>query len=253
VSGLLQGRRALVTGAANGIGRAVVTRLVEEGARVGAVDVETEALEALAGEFGADKVLALMADVRDEAALQAATDAVVATWGGLDALVANAGIEPIAEDDFLHDLDAGVLRRVVDVNLVGMALTCKQGLRAMLDTGAGAIVCTASPTGLYGGAPSEAAYSIAKGGVTALVRVIASGYASRGIRANAVVPGFTDTRANTPVFDDPKALEEALAAIPLARVGTPAEVASVVSFLLSDEAAYVTGAIWAADGGATAI
>jgi NAD(P)-dependent dehydrogenase (short-subunit alcohol dehydrogenase family) len=167
-------------------------------------------------------------------------------------VVANAGIEPIAEDGYLHEVDARVLRRVVDVNLVGMALTCKHGLIAMLERG-GAVVCTASPTGLYGGAPEEAAYSIAKGGVTALVRVIASGYASYGIRANAVVPGFTDTRANKVVFDDPGVLEQVLATIPLGRAGTPDEVAAVIAFLASSDAAYVTGAVWTADGGATAI
>jgi len=251
VNGRLDGRRAIVTGAANGIGRAVARRFVAEGAQVGAVDVEREPLETLAGELGT-ALLALPADVTDEAAVSDAVSRSVEAFGGLDIVVANAGIEPIADDDYLHELDAAVLRRVVDVNLVGMAITCKHGLQAMLD-GGGAVVCTASPTGLYGGAPEEAAYSIAKGGVTALVRVIASGYARYGIRANAVVPGFTDTRANKVVFDDAAFLEEVLQTIPLGRAGTPEEVAAVVTFLASTESAYVTGAIWAADGGATAI
>ena len=251
MNGRLDGRRAIVTGAANGIGRAVARRFVAEGARVGAVDVEREPLETLAGELGT-ALLALPADVTDEAAVSDAVSRSVEAFGGLDIVVANAGIEPIADDDYLHELDAAVLRRVVDVNLVGMAITCKHGLQAMLD-GGGAVVCTASPTGLYGGAPEEAAYSIAKGGVTALVRVIASGYARYGIRANAVVPGFTDTRANKVVFDDAAFLEEVLQTIPLGRAGTPEEVAAVVTFLASTESAYVTGAIWAADGGATAI
>ena len=248
----LQGRRAVVTGAANGIGRAIARRFVEEGARVGAIDIEGDSLDCLVEELGSAAVVALSVDVTDEEALAAAFASAAETFGGLDIVVANAGIEPIDQDDFLHDLDASVLRRVVDVNLIGMALTCKHGLRAML-VSCGALVCTASPTGLYGGAPEEAAYSIAKGGVTALVRVIASGYARYGIRANAVVPGFTDTRANKVVFDDPDVLEQVLQTIPLARAGTPDEVASVVVFLASEESSYVTGAIWAADGGATAI
>lgn len=252
MSSRFKGRAAVVTGAANGIGRAVTRRLIEDGARVGALDIEQEPLEQLAAELGEDSILALTADVADEAALASAFATVSSAFGSVDIVVANAGIEPIADDDYLHDLDGAVLRRVVDVNLVGMALTCKHGLRSMLD-GGGAIVCTASPTGLYGGAPEEAAYSIAKGGVTALVRVIASGYARHGIRANAVVPGFTDTRANKVVFDDPGVLNEVLATIPLGRAGTPEEVAAVVAFLASDEAGYVTGAVWVADGGATAV
>jgi NAD(P)-dependent dehydrogenase (short-subunit alcohol dehydrogenase family) len=248
----LEGRAAVVTGAANGIGLAVARRLLAEGARVGALDVEQESLDQLSAELASDNLHVLGADVRNEEALAAAFATASEALGRIDIVVANAGIEPIAEDDYLHDLEASVLRRVVDVNLVGMALTCKHGLRAMLEHG-GAVVCTASPTGLYGGAPEEAAYSIAKGGVTALVRVIASGYARYGIRANAVVPGFTDTRANKVVFDDPQLLEQVLETIPLRRAGSPEEVASVIAFLVSDEAAYVTGAVWAADGGATAI
>jgi NAD(P)-dependent dehydrogenase (short-subunit alcohol dehydrogenase family) len=252
VSRRLEGRTAVITGAANGIGRSVTRRFIEEGARVGALDIEQESLDHLLEELGRDCLLALNADVTDEAELAAAFASVVNAFGGVDIVIANAGIEPIADDDYLHELEARVLRRVVDVNLVGMALTCKHGLRTMLERG-GTVVCTASPTGLFGSAPEEAAYSIAKGGVTALVRVIASGYARYGIRANAVVPGFTDTRANKVVFDDPQLLDQVLETIPLRRAGAPEEVASVVAFLASDEAAYVTGAVWAADGGATAI
>lgn len=248
----LEGRRALVTGAANGIGRAVAVRLLADGARVAALDIEQAALEGLSREIASEDLRVFTADVSDESTLAAAVDALEADWGGLDIVVANAGVEPIDLDSELLQLDAAVLRRVVDVNLVGMALTCKQGLRAMLRSG-GAIVCTASPTGLYGVAPEEAAYSIAKGGVIALMRVIASGYAQRGIRANAVVPGFTDTRANVSVFEDDALLEQVLETIPLGRAATPEEVAAIISFLASDEASYVTGAVWAVDGGITAI
>ena len=133
MSARLDGRRAIVTGAANGIGRAVAARLVAEGARVGALDVEQGPLEDLVQELGAEAVRIFTLDVTDEDAVSAAVDTLVGEWGGLDIVVANAGIEPIDQDAHLHLLDASVLRRVVDVNLVGMALTCKHGLRAMLD------------------------------------------------------------------------------------------------------------------------
>jgi 3-oxoacyl-[acyl-carrier protein] reductase len=242
-----------VTGAAHGIGRAVTQRLLAEGARVAAIDVDSGALDSWVAQAASADLRAFTADVSDEPSIASAVDAAVTEWGGLDIVVAVAGIEPIDSDAYLHELDADVLRRVVDVNLIGMALTCKHALRALRAAGGGAVVCIASPTGLYGVAPEEAAYSIAKGGVTALTRVIASGYAGDRIRANAVVPGFTDTRANKVVFDDPVVLEQVLGTIPLGRAGTPDEVAAVVSFLASSEAAYVTGAIWAADGGMTAI
>ena len=139
------------------------------------------------------------------------------------------------------------------MNLVGLFLTCKHGLRSLLETGGGAVVCTASPTGLLGIGPEEAGYSISKSGAVGLTRVIASGYADRGIRANAVVPGLTATRVNLPLLDNPELLAEVVKAIPLGRAGRPEEVAAVIAFLASDEASYVTGSVWAADGGLMAI
>src|SRR5262245_14055050 len=247
-------RRVLVTGAANGIGRAAALRFLGEGARVAALDVEADALERLSAEAGArDRLLPLGASVTDEPAVGAAVDRVVSAWGGLDVVVANAAIEPIGEDNYLHQLDAAVLRRIVEVNLVGLTLTCKHGVRALLATGGGAVVVTASPTGLYGVVPEEAAYSISKSGGVGLTRVIAAAYGAKGIRANAVIPGVIDTRANRPLHENPQLMAAALRAVPLARMGSPDEVAAVISFLASDEASYVTGALWTADGGLTAV
>jgi 3-oxoacyl-[acyl-carrier protein] reductase len=247
------GRRMFVTGAAHGIGRATVLRLLGEGGRVFAVDIDAEALALLRDEAGGESLRVRRADVTREADLAAAVSDAVEAWGGLDAIVANAAVEPVAEDAPVHELDAATLRRIVDVNLVGLTLTCKHGLRALLAAGGGSVVCTASPTGLYGVAPDEAAYSISKSGAVGLTRVIAAGYASRRIRANAVVPGFTDTRVNAFVIRDPGLLADALRGVPLGRPGSPDEVASVISYLASDEASYVTGAVWAADGGLTAV
>jgi NAD(P)-dependent dehydrogenase (short-subunit alcohol dehydrogenase family) len=249
-----EGRRVLVTGAANGIGRAVTLRFLDEGASVAGIDIEAAALAQLETDASAgERLLALHADVNDEQALADAVSSASVAWGGLDVVVANAAIEPISRDALLHELDGDVLRHIVDVNLVGMALTCKYGVRALLSSGGGSVICTASPTGLFGVAPDEAGYSISKSGAVGITRVLAAGYAGQGIRANAVIPGFTDTRMNKPVFEDEQLLTDILRTIPLGRAGTPDEVASVIAYLASDEASYVTGAIWAVDGGMTAV
>jgi len=169
---------------------------------------------------------------RDEAAVRAA--------------VSRLGIEyPV-----LVDSELDVWRETIDVNLTGIFLTCKHGLRALLAQGGGAVVCTCSPTGLFGCAPAYDAYSASKAGVYGLVRVLAADYAP-AIRVNGVVPGYTDTPMTSWVTPDEH--EALLRTIPMRRAGRADEVAAVMSFLASDEASYTTGAVWAADGGMTAI
>jgi len=253
MGGRLEGRRAIVTGAGNGIGWAVALKLAAEGARVGCIDVNQAAAAQVAAAIGeaAGAAVALAADVADEAQVERAVTEAEEAFGGLDMVVANAGILLAGQDDRADRLDVGVWRRVLDVNLTGMFLTCKHGIRALLRNGAGAVVCTASPTGLFGLAPGLDAYSSSKAGVYGLIRVLANDYAAEGIRVNGVIPGYTDTPMND--YVERPAHERLIATIPLRRQGTAGEVANVIAFLASDEASYVTGAVWAADGGMTAI
>jgi NAD(P)-dependent dehydrogenase (short-subunit alcohol dehydrogenase family) len=229
MSGRLAGKRALVSGAGAGIGRAAALKF----AVVALLDVDEPC------------------DVRAGAQVRTAVERAVASFGGLDIIIANAGVQLAGLDDRADRLDLDVWRQTLDVNLTGIFLVCKFGIHELLAAGGGAVVCTCSPTGLFGCAPGYDAYSASKGGVAGLVRVMAADYAADGIRVNGVVPGYMDTAMTGWVTAEEH--EALLATIPLGRAGRAEEVAAVMSFLASDEASYTTGAIWAADGGMTAI
>ncbi len=250
---MLEGKRAVVTGAGSGMGRAAASRFAAEGARVGLIDMDETAAGAVAAEIEAagGEALVLRADVRSEDDVAAAIERAASAWDGLDVIVANAGVQLAGQDDRADRLELEVWQRTIDINLTGVFLTCKHGIRALLAGGGGAVVCTCSPTGQYGVAPGYDAYSASKAGVYGLVRVMAADYAREGIRVNGVIPGYT----NTPMTNwvTPADRETLLRGIPLNRPGEPEEVAAVMAFLASDDTPYVTGAVWAADGGMTAV
>ena len=249
-------RRALITGAGGGIGRAAAMRLASEGTAVALLDVDEQAVRASAQEareLGAE-VLELVADVGDEQQIRDAAAAVNDAWGGLDAAVAAAGISMSTTGDARVDLlDLAVWERMLRTNLTGMFLTCKYVVQSMTAGTGGSIVVVGSPTGLYGFAFGEHAYSASKGGVHALARVMAGELGPLGIRVNVVVPGFIDTRMNRHVVADPALLAEAERLIPLGRIGQPSEVAGIIAWLASSDSRYATGGYFTVDGGQTCL
>jgi NAD(P)-dependent dehydrogenase (short-subunit alcohol dehydrogenase family) len=231
MAGLLDGKVAIVTGGASGIGRAAVQVFADEGARVVAGDISAR----VDGLASAGRIVPVGADVRTREGAQALVRAAQASFGGLDVLFNNAGIERLAT---IVDTSEETWHEVLDANLKSVFLCSKYAIPAMLERGGGAIVNNASINGIRGNT-GLAAYQASKGGVVALTYSIAIDYAARGIRCNAVCPGTIDT----PLLGtrSPEMLKAMMAKHPIGRIGQPEEVAWVACFLASDRASFLTG------------
>jgi len=251
----LHGKRAIVTGGGSGIGRGVAIKLAEEGASVGVLDVNLTAAEETADLVckSGGRSIALRASVADEKEVEESVANVEKEFGGLDTVVANAGVMLFGRDTIATELDLKTWQQSIDVNLTGLFLTCKHGLRALLRNGKGSVVITSSPTGQLGCAPTFTAYSSSKAGSWGLMRILAVDYVGKNIRVNAVLPGTTNSPLVTTLMENPQTKKEFLGKIPMGRAADTREIANVIAFLASDEASYVTGAAWYADGGLSAI
>lgn len=250
--GQLEGKTALVTGAALGIGLAVATRFVREGARVVLADRNGDGAAAAAAALGA-QARALTMDISDEDAVAAGFAQLAADGWSPDVVVANAGVQLFGQDAQAADLDLDVWRRTVDVNLTGTFLTVKHAVRSMLTTGGGSIILTGSPTAVNGEGKDFTAYSASKAGVHGLARTVAAAYAGTGIRVNTVQPAYTETPLVAAITDDPAARAAIVERIPIGRAGTPDDVAGIMVYLASDDGAFATGATFQVDGGMTSL
>jgi glucose 1-dehydrogenase len=251
---LLAGKVAIVTGAAQGIGRACAARLAREGASVALCDVNAGvgAAAARAIETGGGTAVYVPCDVAEASDIDAALAATLRTFGRIDVLVNNAGV---LDDAPFLDLAVAEFDRVLGVNLRGAFLMAQAAARQMVKQGrpaggasAGAIVNMSSINEKFG-LPDHVAYSVSKGGISQLTKAMAVALAPHGIRVNAVGPGTIDTPILAGVIKDKAFRAKVLSRTPLGRFGRPEEIAAIVAWLASEEASYVTGTTLFADGG----
>jgi 3-oxoacyl-[acyl-carrier protein] reductase len=237
---------ALVTGASRGIGAACAAALAEAGYDVAvgyASDAEGAARTVAAVEAAGRRAVSHAADVADEDAAAGLVEAAEEALGPLDALVLNAGI---TRDGLVVRMSSEDWSAVIDINLSGAFFTARPALRGMLRRRTGSIVAVSSIVGLIGNA-GQVNYAAAKAGLVGMVRALAREAGGRGVRVNAVAPGYIATEMTAGLSEEQRA--GILAATPLGRLGTPEDVAAAVAFLCSDDAAFITGAVLSVDGG----
>ncbi len=249
----LAGKRAFISGAGGGIGEATALKFAAEGARIVAADIRRDAADAIAARIkkAGGEAVAVSGDIADPSSCQAMIDKGAAALGGLDIMFNNAGIV-LGDDKGPLDTPLAAWDKTIAVNLTGVFLACKYGVPHLLKAGGGAVVNNASVVALVGSAYPQIAYTAAKGGVLSMTRELAVMYARKGLRFNAVCPGPVNTTMVKAFITQDSNWESRRPYMPMGRIGTVEEVANLVAFLASDEASYITGAAYAADGGISA-
>jgi NAD(P)-dependent dehydrogenase (short-subunit alcohol dehydrogenase family) len=248
--GRLDGKVAVITGAAGGMGREAALLFSAEGANVCVADVDREHGEQTAAE--ARDAFFFEVDVSDPHSVRAMYEATAKRYGGIDVLYNNAGISP-ADDASILDTEAEAWERVQAVNTRGVYLCCKHGIPHLLERGGGSVVNVASFVALVGAATSQISYTASKGAVLAMTRELGVQFARRGVRVNALCPGPVETPLLLAIWgDDPAAAQRRLVHIPMGRLAQPREIVNAALFLASDESSYVNAATFVVDGGISA-
>jgi 3-oxoacyl-[acyl-carrier protein] reductase len=243
----LEGKVSIITGAARGIGRATALKFSREGARVAVCDVEQGGVDAVVGEIRSlgGEAVGFLVDVTDRPAIDRMVQAVVGRYGRVDILVNNAGV---VEDAQFKNMSEVQFDRVIDINLKGTFNCTRAVVNVMLEQEAGVILNASSIVGLYGNF-GQTNYAASKFGVIGMVKTWARELGRKGIRANAVCPGFVETPIISTIPD--KVLKALVDRVPLGRLARPEEIANTYAFLASDEASYINGAVIEVSGGAT--
>jgi NAD(P)-dependent dehydrogenase (short-subunit alcohol dehydrogenase family) len=248
--GRLDGKVAVITGAAGGIGREAATLFSAEGASVCVADVDASKGEETAAECR--EAFFQEVDVTDPKSVESMYAATAERYGGVDVLYNNAGIMP-ADDASIIETEPDAWQRVQDVNTKGVFLCCKYGIPRLLERGGGSVINVASFVAMAGAATSQISYTASKGAVLSMSRELAVEFARRGVRVNALCPGPVETPLLMRLFDEtPGALERRLVHIPMGRLAQAKEIAYGALFLASDESSFVNGATFLVDGGITA-
>jgi len=248
--GRLDGKVAVITGAAGGIGREAALLFSDEGASVIVADVGRAAGEQTAADCR--RATFVEVDVSNAESVRALYAAAIAAYGGVDVLYNNAGIMP-ADDDSILVTEPDAWDRVQAVNAKGVYLCCKYGIPHLLERGGGSVINVASFVALVGAATSQIAYTASKGAVLSMSRELAVQFARQGVRVNALCPGPVETPLLMRLFsDNPAAYERRRIHLPMGRLATAREIANAALFLASDDSSYVNGATFLVDGGLTA-